>query len=381
MGLGRWTNQQLDGMRELTDSLADGVIAAIIAADGVDAVDEILSRVARNRDAIPDDLPPVVRDYFTMDLLPDWADPELLRHGEVVFDLYGPQMISMLFFVSLPNAYAAGNGAQVLDLTARLLETPERRIFRTAQFIMDVMQPGGLGPLGRGMISTKKVRLIHAAVRHYIADREHWRDQWDPAWGKPINQEDLAGTMMDFCVGVLQGLQSAGVGLDEQEQAAYVHAWSVVGHVIGVRPELIPTGVQDAFDLANTITGRQWRQSTAGAALAAAEIGFFHKHLPKGLAGLPRTAMRRFAGNQVGDLLQLGPPDWTRILVAFQIMVFKLLEVFKASAPGFYRLGARFMVWLINRIIFIDLGGRRWTFDIPDSLRDSWRMPASGDTG
>ena len=379
MGDGRWTDELLNQMRLKADPLADEVVAAIIDSGGTEAVDEILSTVVRNRDSIPDDLPDIVRDYFEMDMLPDWADMELLRHGEIVFDLYGPQMITMLFFVSLPNAYAAGNGAQVLEITARLLESPERRIFRTAQFIMDVMQAGGLGPYGRGMISAKKVRLIHASIRHYIADRDFWREQWNMDWGLPINQEDLAGTMMDFCAGVLQGLDSAGVKLSEQEQAAYVHAWSVVGSIVGVDEALIPTGVQEAFDLANMITGRQWRQSQAANDLAAAEIGFFQKHLPGWLSGLPRTAIRRFAGNQVADLLEVGPADWTRILVGFQILIFQLLNVFKNLSPRVYRLGLIFMVWLINRMILIDLDDRRWSFDIPEELRESWRMPALGD--
>ena len=170
------------------------------------AFDETMRVLVNNRDEIPASLPKPVHDYFEQtSVLPAWADTEKIVQGENVFNLHGPQMIMMLFFVALPYAYATKKDSNVLAISAELTRHVHRRIFRTAQFIMDVMQPGGLGPNGRGIRSAQKVRLLHASIRYYNANKPGWSAKWDPAWGLPINQEDLAGTLMDFSAGVMPG--------------------------------------------------------------------------------------------------------------------------------------------------------------------------------
>jgi hypothetical protein len=56
--------------------------------------------------------------------------------------------------------------------THRLINHPFRRIVETAQFVLDVMAPDGLGHSGRGVRSAQKVRLMHAAIRHLILAAE-----------------------------------------------------------------------------------------------------------------------------------------------------------------------------------------------------------------
>src|SRR3970282_702908 len=133
--------------------------------------------------------------------------------GEDFFDRHWPMIVMFLFCAALPNAYAAHRGAQVLYLTNRLTERVERRIFETAQFVLDVMSPEGLSSSGRGIRSAQKVRLIHAAIRQHILHHPKWRERWDMEWGLPINQEDLAGTLMLLSVQTLESFQSFKVAL------------------------------------------------------------------------------------------------------------------------------------------------------------------------
>ena len=117
----KWTNELLDSMREVTDPLADEVVAAVIQSGGPEAFDQMIRHLVNNRDEIPASLPQPVHDYFEQTgILPAWADPEKILRGEQVFDLYGPEMITMLFFVALPcclrhkeGLACAGNHARI----------------------------------------------------------------------------------------------------------------------------------------------------------------------------------------------------------------------------------------------------------------------------
>lgn len=372
---GKWTDQLLDGMRECADPLADEVVAAIIAAGGLKAFDETMRHLVNNRDVIPASLPKPVHDYFEQTgTLPEWADQGKIIRGENVFNLHGPEMIMMLFFVALPYAYATKKGSHVLAISAELTRHVHRRIFRTAQFIMDVMQPGGLGMNGRGIRSAQKVRLIHASIRYYIANKPKWSSQWDPAWGAPINQEDLAGTLMDFSAGVMKGLDRMKIRLEAEEAEAYFHCWKVVGHIMGIRPELLPENVADAFDLANTIIGRQMGESDSGKLLIKDLILFVQRFMPRAFAGFPATAVRYLSGDRVADLIEAGPSDWTLLLLKLQIALFDNFEFLRHRFPATQPY-IRFLTWnLIDKAVLYEEGTDKNYFEIPEYLRKNWRL-------
>ena len=377
MTLEKWNDALLDPMRQMVDPPADKVVADVIDSGGAEAVNALMRHLVGNRDVIPESLPKVVKDFLEKtEVLPKWADKKLIRKGEQVFDLNGPEMIMMLFFVSLPYAYATKRGSHVLSITAQLTKHANRRIFRTAQFIMDVMQEGGLSAGGRGVRSAQKVRLIHASIRHYIHHNPKWNSEWNPEWGLPINQEDMAGTLMDFAAGVMRGLDRAGVPLEPDEAEAYLHCWKVVGHIIGVRPELMPENMSDAFDLANTIIARQKGESDSGRALAEDLVQFIQGFLPKSMRGFPATAIRFLSGDEVADIVHVDRADWTGILLHVQFALFRLIGLFERRFPR-ARGWIRFMTWnLIEKVILLEEGeGRQGTsFEIPDDLADSWRV-------
>jgi hypothetical protein len=118
----------------------------------------------------------------------------LISQGEDVFGEFGLHLVAALFCASLPECYAVAKGAHVLVFTARMSKHPFRRIVETAQFVIDVMSPDGLGEYGMGLRTAQKIRLMHAAIRHLCKTQA----DWNPDCGEPINQEDLAGTLMTF---------------------------------------------------------------------------------------------------------------------------------------------------------------------------------------
>jgi ER-bound oxygenase mpaB/B'/Rubber oxygenase, catalytic domain len=217
----RWNDAQLDAMRQTQDIVADPVVAALFAAGQVDAVNSLMKTLVENDGLPPDALPPSVAAYLSATGgLPDWADPNKIAAGERVFWRYGPAIIAVLTCYALPFCYAGRKGVQVLALTARLRTNPTRRIIETAQMVVDVMRPGGLGAVGSGIRTAQKVRLMHAGVRCLIGQYPGWKPEFD----LPINQEDLAGTLVSFSSITIDGLERLGYPLADDEIEGYLHA-------------------------------------------------------------------------------------------------------------------------------------------------------------
>lgn len=365
----RWDDAFLEGMRQVGDPLADAVVTEVVESHGIGRVNEMMGSLVRNDDIVPDDMPAVVRSYLLeTERLPEWADRELIAEGERFFDLNWPIIVTLLFCASLPSAYAAAKGAQVLYLTQRLTRNVHRRIFETAQFILDVMAPGGLSGAGRGIRSAQKVRLLHTAIRHFIEHTPKWRDRWDPAWGVPINQEDLAGTMMTFSLQVLVGMKRFRMPMTAAEEEAYLHAWKVVGHIIGIEDALMPAGVEDAYELAMAIFNRQREASQAGLALTKALLSFMDSQVPSGLLrGFPATLMRNSIDAGVADMLGVPAADWTALLFRLEEAVLRALARFELSQHS--RLLQRFSYGLVEELVKVERGGNRSLFRIPPTLR------------
>ena len=131
----------------------------------------------------------------------------------------GPEAIANLLCYSLPFCYAARKGVQVLALTSRLYTNPTRRVVETAQIVVAVPRPGGLAAGGTGVRTAQKVRLMLAGVRHQIGSYPGW----NPEFGKPINQEDMAGTLLSFSWVIIDGLRQLGLHIDEQRAEALLH--------------------------------------------------------------------------------------------------------------------------------------------------------------
>src|SRR5436190_19317604 len=94
-----------------------------------------------------------------------------------------------------------------------------RRLLETSQMVINVMSEGGLDLNGAGIITVKKVRLYHAAIRYFLLNSGRDSAAWDSeVYGKPINQEEMAGTLMAFSALVINGLTQVGVELTKEQK-------------------------------------------------------------------------------------------------------------------------------------------------------------------
>ena len=366
----RWNDAQLDAMRQTQDPVADPVVAALFAAGQVNAVNSLMQTLVENDGLPPDALPANVTAYLAATAgLPDWADPAKIAAGEGVFWRYGPAIIAALTCYALPFCYAGRKGVQVLALTARLTSNPARRVIETAQMVVDVMRPGGLGAVGSGIRTAQKVRLMHAAVRLLIAQYPGWKPEFD----LPINQEDMAGTLLSFSSITLEGLERLGYALSTDEIEGYLHAWKVVGHILGIRPEMLPIDYADAGALAARIAARQFAACEEGQYMTRALVQMLQHVVPGDLFdAVPEVLMRYFLGDRTADLLAVAPEHAAEILLGPLQLLVHTESTLMHSSSELARLHERFGRALIEGIVLVGRGGKRIPFTVPTELLQAW---------
>jgi uncharacterized membrane protein len=285
----------LDEMTRVADPLADRTVAALIGpwSDASGAMGPGLARLAtatrlmgqwRDNAGLADWQPAepsadpevvaVLREYLREGCrLPAWTDAAQVTRAEDIFMQEGPLSCTLLFCASLPQCYVPPDLAQVLHVAGQLEAHTEHRVRQTAAMVFPVMFKGGLtSPGGSGVAQVLKVRLIHATIRHLIlhgdpaqvrgpvAAGPRSNDQglhaalmahgWDVEQrGLPCNQFELAYTLLTFNYVFLQGMRTMGLGLRPADEAAFLHAWNVAGHVLGVRDDLMAHSFDEAASM------------------------------------------------------------------------------------------------------------------------------------
>ena len=366
----RWNDAQLDAMRHTQDSVADPVVAALFAAGQIDSVNSLMKTLVENDGLPPGALPASVASYLAATGgLPDWADPNKIAAGERVFWRYGPAIIAVLTCYGLPFCYAGRKGVQVLALTARLTNNPARRVVETAQMVVDAMRPGGLGAEGSGIRTAQKVRLMHAGVRCLIGQYPGWKPEFD----LPINQEDLAGTLLSFSAITIAGLERLGYVLSNEEIEGYLHAWKVVGHILGIRPEMLPVDYADAKALSARIAARQFAACEEGQYMTRALVQLLQHIIPGNLFdAVPELLMRHFLGDRTADLLAVAPERTAQILTGpLQLLAHTGSTLIHASNE-LARVHELFGRALIEGIVLVGRGGKRIPFTVPTELLQVW---------
>ncbi|MBI1223320.1 MAG: DUF2236 domain-containing protein [Bacteroidetes bacterium] len=307
--------QALEKMRLESDPVADAVIAKIIGTGDTKHI-QTLFNVLRQNNAVqkssfsdlPDDLRDSVWEYFQQgDERPAFVDEDKIGIGEGVFQKYGPEICILLQTMALPLCYACRKGAKVLVMTGRTLDTDDqvdplaRRLLETAQFVVYAMSPGGMRKGGMGIITTLKVRLIHASIRYYILNKHTNPSGWDvEEYGHPLNQEDLAGTLYAFSALTLHGLSKMGLQLGLEEKNAYMHCWKLVGHYNGLNPELLTDQYEEGWELGLAILRNQAAPSQDAKDLTKSCIDFIRAIMPMGMFTGQFESMMCYFCNSIG---------------------------------------------------------------------------------
>ncbi len=380
------TKKFLESMQYETDPPADEAVRAIMAGGEGEKIriNELFDKLITTRDPLPAGLPPAAEKFFEESVqLPDWADPALIKRGEELFGTYGPPIVLMLFCRALPFGYAAPRAAEVMVTTGRLVEHQRgknrldalnRRILETAQFILNVMARGGLGPDGSGIRTTQKVRLIHASIRYYIKQKGDWDTE---EYGEPVNQLLLAATSLCFSIVSIDGLAKVGIKLDEDEQRAYLHCWNVVGHVLGIRDELVAHEPAEARELFDRIFAIQRGASPAGRELTSSLVDYMNSKFPFDFMNtIPPFFINKLCGHDVAELLGVKyPDDWAlKLVLAAMRAIDPVIDTLDQNSAFFRNLTNFISFRLLQGLIHYYNEEKEIEFDIPPSLRKDWNL-------
>lgn len=274
------STQQLDGFRHVTDPSAEAVADRLFEHYGIERANELFRKILEYR--YHDEIPGFFRDFMEEPgPLPDWIDPDKIRKGRQVFADYGREVILSLLCRSLPMCYICENGAHVLEATARLIDVPRnpnytRRLLETLQFVINVCDNDILQPGGKGIITIRKIRLIHAAIRHFI----HQNMLWPREFGDPINQEDQLITMSGFGLEVVKALARIGINLSGEEREGWCHLWFTTGLLLGIEEKLLPRDYEACDEMSARILASQARKSKPGLLLSRSCVDFMSGLLP-----------------------------------------------------------------------------------------------------
>jgi hypothetical protein len=372
--MAKLTDEWLDSMRRIGDPVLDPILKDHLGS-GSRKAGPLLATLFRASGLPEED--PLVADAIAHLTPVELDDRRRLEHGQRLFTLFGPEILLILGSCSLPLAYAAGNGVQVVFRARRLKDEPVRRLCDTAQMVINVMQPGALELGANGWNSALKVRLIHALVRSHV--QLEGPEAWLPSWGAPINQEDQAGTLLTFSSAVLHCLRRMGAPIDAQTGDCYVFAWSAVGRLLGVDESLLPKTEADAAQLAQQIGRRQLRSTPEGIQLSKQLLVAVDSLFPIAgyAASLSDFLLRDTAfGSDVAALLELPTPNWTRWLVSARAAQKRAVLPWLARIPGASGRRSWLARHFAQRMVLLTRPDDSAPFALPAELRASWGLRA-----
>jgi hypothetical protein len=319
----------LPPLREQGDPIADAFVAAVVDGASYEDTGHILAALLGDLRSLYGDAK-VTGWIQESQPAPPWVDSALVAKGQELFTEWSLDIVTALFCASLPFAYAAAQGVEVLERTSQLADpgTIARRIAETGAMLLDVSEPGSLAPGRRGYQTVRTVRLLHAVIRARLtltpptADGDPSVPAWDDqALGVPINQEDLLGTLLSFTTVVFRAFANMGVPLDTHDQESYLQLWGAIGALLGLESAEWVLRPSEAQALTDVIAEDLHHRSPAGRHLMDILMGEMEISMPWGLRKLPRTLVRHLAGDQLADMLSVEPAArWGRLLPALAAM-------------------------------------------------------------
>jgi mpaB/rubber oxygenase-like protein len=216
-------------------------------ATGIDVARPMFDKALTNGIDSVADAPEPLRDFFgRVEVPPSWVDWNRIRLGERAFQRAGLDGVYLARCVPFLGGFAVSgiNRTLLLTKTGQNGETGSgQRFAETLQWALAVISDGGMRPSGPGYQSTIHVRLIHAFVRRHVGRSPEWRR---PEWGVPVNQTDMAATMLGALFAPVMAGMAMGMLYTPKELDGIVHLTRYTGWLMGIEDRYLPTGVRQA---------------------------------------------------------------------------------------------------------------------------------------
>ena len=364
---------RLAPLLDLGDPLADAAVQAL-ANVAPRAREAMLTRVLSL--GSPRDIPAELarfRDGLLQ--VPFWVDYARAARGGAVLLRTGIFGGLVLAFRSLILGYCSPAGNKPVVFSGRLRESAARRVSETGRFVQSVYLEEGLRPGAPGFVATARVRLMHAQVRRLLRASERWDT---PAWGTPINQLDMAGTVLLFSLVMVDGLRRFGFKFSPEEVADVLHLWRTTGWLLGVREDLLGSTEAEARDLWDLIRLTQGPPDDDSRELALAMLESprtearspAERSRAEGVVGLGHGLCRFLLDDGYADALGIQKNAWRFVVPALRGLVSSAGRVL-GRLPGADRLRLQAGLRYWRHAVEVGLGEREATFALPDAVHSA----------
>ncbi len=326
------TDQYLDKQRKAGDMPADKLVSNLFS----EGRQSELYHLLQNSDTELADKTPVspILDFLhSRKKNPSWYDASRLLRGQHVFGRYAEEIMMLLGAKSLPYCYAASPGNKALYASEKMRKNSAKRLLDTANFVIAVATPGSLTETTTGQLQINRTRLVHAIARHYVL-----KGEWDPAWGLPVNQEDMAGTNLAFSVVVLIGLAETGIQLTEQEREDFIYLWRYIGYQLNIDTNLLPADFKEAFALANIIKKRNFKSSEEGIVLTRELLNYYRSVTPPEQARFIDSQVRYYLGREIAGYVGLQADPMSDSIQALISELTAIRNIFKVHLNSYQRM-------------------------------------------
>ncbi|NPU90277.1 MAG: DUF2236 domain-containing protein [Gammaproteobacteria bacterium] len=337
----KYADPQMDRLRHTCDPLADAVAVRMDRKRPSHMIDEVYARAKTEGG-------PFQAFIDHAHTVPDWVDWDRIEQARRVSLAFANLRATSLLVSSLVEGYSLSKAAHVLVATGRLHQDVLRRIYETSQMSHNMNVPGGLRPGAHGHRTMMEVRLLHAMVRKYLRGQG-----WDVAlYDEPINQEDMAFTIIEFDYLALRGMQRMGAELSQDDQDAQHHLWRYAAYLNGVDDYLNTESLDEEIYLYQRIRDRQRNPNDESRLLAHSVITALAGQPPFNLpAPLLYELSRLCLGDELADAYLL-PRNrlWQRALQLYRAGN-RIGALAHYHVPGMDRLSEKLNFRLLQKAI------------------------------
>lgn len=291
---------ELSKYRALGDKEADEIIDQIVEQHGIASLRQLMSFLSDYQNLSFENQSPILQAFLSSNTsLPVFYNKKKLIRATDFYRENQQNIGLILGLYSLPYCYLGADGAKVLYMSERIKNDTYKRLLETGNFLKAVMNYDNW-QCERIFIICLKVRLLHAVIRYFTLHSQ----QWDRAWGYPINQEDMLGTNLAFSLVVLRGMEKLGYAVDKSYEDAYINTWNVIGFLLGVKKEIMPQSYLEAVKIDKLIAERQFKESVEGQQLTASLMNVVRSFAPSDItANLLQSQSRMLLGEKYAKML------------------------------------------------------------------------------
>ena len=305
------------------DPLAEAAVADLDPLGHADSSRLIAAGMTGDAGALRD-APRSVREFFeSLAEPPDWVDLPSLLPGCRMFHRNTRLVLAGMVGGVLVEGFST-NIAKSFFLTGRLRDQGVRRLKQNNRHMLEIFMPGGMDRHADGWTHSIRVRLVHAKLRHLLANSGEWDTD---ELGLPLSSAHLGFAVSAFSARLLKHLKSLGASFDEEERRSFMAVWRYSGYLMGIPETILFRDEADALEVFRIGRICEPPPSEESIVMASSLInsaplfaGLEERNERRKLAGYIAQVSRALIGNELADELMYPPSSTMGFLWKFRLM-------------------------------------------------------------